>query len=161
MTSLESSAKILSLSDRQRAYLRLVGQGMTSKQIALQLGCSHHTVNAEIGFAARTLGAKSRHEAAAALEKAENRPSYEGSYEPVPVAVIPLGTAQAFHDKESNGAVGWNWPLPVATPVRPINTLTPWQCICCVLGSAAGVALLLGGLVSGLATLLTGLTHLM
>ncbi len=56
-----------SLSEGQRACLRMVQLQMTSKEIARHLGISSHTVDQRIRFAMRTLGSRSRNEAALAL----------------------------------------------------------------------------------------------
>lgn len=56
-----------SLSEGQRACLRMVQLQMTSKEIARHLGISSHTVDQRIRFAMRTLGSSSRNEAAMAL----------------------------------------------------------------------------------------------
>jgi DNA-binding CsgD family transcriptional regulator len=161
MNSFENAAKVGSLNETQRAYLRLVAQGMTSKQIALAVHGSHHTVNAEIGIAMRLLGAKTRHEAAAMVGYADISSSYEPSYEPAALAVPPREAAGSDEDEGDETDAGTGWALPVATRKRPINTLTTGQRIGWVLIIAALVALLLGGLVSGIATILVSLHRLM
>ncbi|WP_281253390.1 helix-turn-helix domain-containing protein [Sphingomonas guangdongensis] len=52
------------LTDRQRDCLQLVGRGMSSKEIAGELGISHHTVDLHLKRAIRILGATSRRDAA-------------------------------------------------------------------------------------------------
>lgn len=162
MTFSETTAKAGSLSDTQRAYLRCVAQGMTSKQIAQSVGGSHHTVNVEIGIAMRLLGAKSRHEAAAVLQRTQGPGSYKPSYEP-PAIVEPTAPHEKSRPDEEREQAddGLGWGLPMATRGRPINTLTAGQRMGWILVIAASVALLLGGLVSGVATLLMSLDRLM
>ena len=58
---------ITKLSDAQRECLRLVNAHLTSKEIAIQLGVSHHTVNQRIERACRTLGVPTRKDAARLL----------------------------------------------------------------------------------------------
>lgn len=53
--------------------LRLVGQGMTSKEIAIQTGLSPRTVDQYVNRAATSLGASNRREAARKLETLENQ----------------------------------------------------------------------------------------
>ena len=153
MTPAGNAANIRSLSDAQRAYLRLVAQGLTSKQIAHKLGGSHHTVNAEIGIAMRVLGARSRQEAARILVRSEEAVSYEPSYEPPGVAhPAPPGAAMA-DDRERISDPQW----PIPTEQRPENTLNARQRVGWILALAAAIALLLGGLVSGVAAMLDSL----
>jgi DNA-binding CsgD family transcriptional regulator len=59
------------LTQRERECLRLVAQLMTSKQIALQLGISKHTVDERIESARRRIGARGRYEAARLLAARE------------------------------------------------------------------------------------------
>lgn len=148
------------LNATQRNYLRLVAQGMTSKQIAQSISGSHHTVNAEIGIAMRLLGAKSRHEAAAIASRADALRSYEPSYEPPALVRPTTGHAISHHEENVATEDGRAWPLPVGSRRRPTNTLTAGQRIGWVLVIAALVVLSLGGLVSGIATLLASLERL-
>jgi DNA-binding CsgD family transcriptional regulator len=148
-----AAAKVLSLSEAQRTYLRLVSEGLTSKQIANALGGSHHTINAEIGIAMRVLGAKSRQEAAALVQRSEESGSYERSYEPPAVAAPPPAEPNRGRDEDGGSGTGLPWP----TAGRPDNTLSAWQRIGWILLLAAVVALLLGGLAGGVAALLVSL----
>lgn len=145
------------LTDAQRAYLRLVHDGLTSKEIAQRLHASHHTVNAQIGVAMRVLGAASRGEAAAMLMRAEANGSYEPSYEP-PAIADPSGPDTVGGEgpvaAESRGL-----PLPVPTAGRPLNDLTIWQRLLWIIALAAVIALAAGGLVSGIIAQLDGLAR--
>jgi DNA-binding CsgD family transcriptional regulator len=60
------------LTDSQVRCLRLVGQGMSSKEIALETGLSPRTVDQYVNRAAMTLGATSRREAARILTSVES-----------------------------------------------------------------------------------------
>ncbi len=155
MTLSAADAKAGSLSDAQRTYLRFVSQGLTSKQIAHTVGGSHHTINAEIGIAMRVLGAKTRQEAAATLLQLEGVASYDRSYEPASVAAPPDPPSHSTSDGDKKSGFAWPWP----TDRRPENMFSAWQRIGWILGLAATVALLLGGLVSGVAALLDGLSR--
>jgi DNA-binding CsgD family transcriptional regulator len=150
-----ADAKAASLSDAQRSYLRFVAQGLTSKQIAHAVGGSHHTINVEIGIAMRVLGAKSRQEAAATLLRLEEDASYERSYEPIGVAAPAQPVAQQSPDGDGKSSHARPWP----TAGRPENMFSSRQRIGWILGLAAAIALLLGGLVSGVAALLDGLSR--
>ena len=59
------------LTARERDCLRLVGRGMSSKEIALALGLSPLTVDGYLKEAVRTLGVSSRREAARVLASHE------------------------------------------------------------------------------------------
>jgi len=145
------------LTDAQRAYLRLVHAGLTSKEIAQRLGASHHTVNAQIGVAMRVLGAASRAEAAAMLAKAEAGGSYESSYEPA--AIADRSEADTIGGEEQAAADGRGLPLPVPTAGRPLNDLTFWQRLLWIIALAAVIALAGGGLISGIIAQLDGLAR--
>jgi len=53
------------LSERQRTCLGLAGQGLTSRQIARQLGVSPRTVDEHLLLACRALGVRTRIQAVA------------------------------------------------------------------------------------------------
>jgi DNA-binding CsgD family transcriptional regulator len=53
-----------SLSPREAEVLSLVGQGLSSSQVALRLGVARSTVDAQVRSAMRKLGARTRIEAA-------------------------------------------------------------------------------------------------
>jgi len=155
------AARIASLSDTQRSYLALVAQGRTSKQIAQTFSGSYHTVNVEIGVAMRVLGARSRHEAAAFLKTYNTLASYDDSYDQLTLADRAIGPEGSGHgkgegrDEEARGSV-----LLAPPWATRANRLTAWQRIGWIMVVAASAALLLGGLVSGIASLLVSLERL-
>jgi DNA-binding CsgD family transcriptional regulator len=57
------------ITTRQREILRLVGRGMTSKEIARHEDISLHTVNTHVRRARRTLGAPTRAAAVAIVTR--------------------------------------------------------------------------------------------
>lgn len=63
--------KVGRLSEGQKDCLRLVLAHMTSKEIARHLGISSHTVDQRLRYAIRTLGARTRMQAALELSEAE------------------------------------------------------------------------------------------
>ncbi len=158
MDTVRASENVASLTEAQRQYLRLVASGMTSKQIAQKVGGSHHTINVQIGIAMRILGATSRHQAAVLLDTIDRTGSYEASHEPPAVADPVMGDESPPTEVVPAGYQ--HWPIPVATKARPTNTLSAAQRIAWVLVIATVVALLLGGLISGIATMLTSLGRL-
>jgi DNA-binding CsgD family transcriptional regulator len=142
------------LTDTQRTYLRLVHSGLTSKEIAQRLGGSHHTVNAEVAVAVRILGARGRTDAAAMLVAHDASASYEPSYDPGAIAVSPISEApKTAGDRPAH--TGFSLPIPTAG--RPFNDLTFWQRTVWIVIIAAVVALLVGGLITGIIAQLDGL----
>lgn len=71
MISEEVIARTQTLTESQVKCLRLVGRGMSSKEIALATGLSPRTVDQYVNRAASALGAASRREAARILDLAE------------------------------------------------------------------------------------------
>lgn len=61
------SESVTQLSDSQKNCLRLVGQGMSSKEIAIRTGLAPQTVDTYLKLAIRYLGATNRREAARML----------------------------------------------------------------------------------------------
>lgn len=65
------------LTEQQRRCLRLVARGMSSKEIAIALRLSPHTVDRYLQLAKEKLGAGNRREAAKQLEAYEASPQYK------------------------------------------------------------------------------------
>jgi DNA-binding CsgD family transcriptional regulator len=151
-------ANAATLTDAQRRYLRLVADGMTSKQIAQAVGGSHHTINVQIGVAMRILGATSRQQAAGMLAGMPDTRSYEPSYDAPAVA----GPAPTIESPSRNAGFDGDrrWGIPVATTGRPINSMGAGQRLGWVLVITAVVTLLLAGLLSGVTSLLSSLGRL-
>lgn len=77
------------LSDRQRECLAYVGGGLTSKQIAREIGLHPKTVDHHIAAAVERLNAKNRTEAAGIIRRSHDRPSVavaENAAMPLPPA---------------------------------------------------------------------------
>lgn len=75
MISQEVIARTQALTESQVKCLRLVGRGMSSKEIALATGLSPRTVDQYVNRAASALGATSRREAARILDFIESAES--------------------------------------------------------------------------------------
>lgn len=143
------------LTDAQRAYLRLVATGLTSKQIAQQLGGSHHTVNAEIAIAVRVLGATTRADAAAMLDRHERSGSYDPSYDPPTLVDTPIPATTSSSGGEHRSFDSFHLPIP--STGRPTNDLGFWHRTMWILIIAAITALVMGGLITGITAQLDGL----
>ncbi len=150
MVEQTSPEAVAVLSSFQREYLRLVHQGMTSKQIALQLGGSHHTINAEIAKACRILAAPSRIKAAEWLVAYDaESTSYERSYDPMTVA--PSSVLQPEAGRENSEATvhqSSSRPafLPFVTAGKPVNELSIGLRLAWILVIAVMTAILAVGL---------------
>ncbi|QMW22119.1 helix-turn-helix domain-containing protein [Sandaracinobacteroides saxicola] len=151
------AVKVALLTATQRTYLQLVAQGYTSKQISQIVGGSHHTINVEIGIAMRLLGASSRKQAAAMVKDCDVSTSYEQSYEAKIIA--NPATSLINHNKSGGVKALSQLPLPVSTVKTPINNMTAAQRIMWILVLAAAIALLLGGLTSGVTALIVSIQH--
>lgn len=86
MNSQDAMARTGTLTESQAKCLRLVGKGMSSKEIALATGLSHRTVDQYVNRAASTLGASSRREAARILELVESGESKNLQLQPQAIA---------------------------------------------------------------------------
>lgn len=148
------------LAKRQAECLRLVAAGLTSKEIALELGIgSKHTVDGYIAEAVEALGAGNRREAARLWNRLGG-PLTESGADPARVAVDPmpdepegaLPDGQAAQEPERLGGA-----LPFPTRSRPRNALTPlatvgWIFAIALLSlAAAALAVAIGNGATGLA----------
>jgi DNA-binding CsgD family transcriptional regulator len=79
-------AKVVSLSERQRECLRLVGHLHTSKDIGIRLGISHHSVDDRIRRALRTLNVATRVQAAQILSAYERGTPQQLMHQPSQLA---------------------------------------------------------------------------
>ncbi|MBD3760091.1 helix-turn-helix transcriptional regulator [Sphingomonadaceae bacterium G21617-S1] len=159
------------LTESQRAYLRLVFQHQSSKQIAQRFGISAHTVDKRIKEAMRILDVASRVEAAQLLAASETGHSL-GTQSP-DLAIRPVSGASGAGEKRegdagatSSGvmvgeeqlafrtrALDHPFPLPFPTLVRPENNLSIIQRLGWTIGLIIGLALATGILLSGLTAL--------
>lgn len=161
MTNQNFSGEGKTLTEGQRACLRLVAEHRTSKEIARTLGVSVATVDQRIKFAAQKLGASSRAEAARMFTSGEppiyGKPIYDapdvletadsdmvgpllGGFMPTidrPAMKLqdPLATAYPAPD--------WSIALPVRTSTRRVNDLSVSARIVWVLTIAFGIVIAL------------------
>ncbi len=137
--------QITRLTDSQRAYLRLVLEHRSSKEIAQQFGISAHTVDKRIKEAMRILGVSTRIEAARILQ---------ASGEP---GAVPRASRDDVGERasipEANRSHDRRLPLPFPTSARPENNLTLLQRAGWMIGLIIGLALATGILLSGLTAL--------
>jgi DNA-binding CsgD family transcriptional regulator len=117
-------AEPITLTSKQRDVLDLLLDHMTSKEIAIQLDISPHTVDQRIGIARRKLGASSRSQLVLkyrALQEAEPRPSV--TPETTPTALEPIYEETVYQNsdiadpapdllKQSTGGTEMSYSLP-------------------------------------------------
>lgn len=165
--------RIESLTDSQRAYLRLVLEHKSSKEIALLLGISAHTVDKRLKEAMRILGVSSRVEAARILAMRDSASVQPLGPQSQGLAILDThgfhGSRTVGADDESSNIMGTaiaeerdsfraypvprDFPLPFPTRLRPDNKLSITQRAGWTLGLIIALALATGMLLSGLSAL--------
>jgi len=163
------------VTEAQRVCLRKVLSRRNSKEIALELGISHHTVDKRIERAIRTLGAGTRFEAARLLAEHEGTTYERLVSEPIDIdhSAISDTLAPSFNERvdtrgpERNAVREERLPFEVAfevpqssyrLPIRmgrgKINDLTVKQRLGWMLALPLAFAMAFGMLAIGLRTLL-------
>lgn len=100
-TELDLAARVARLTSGQRACLELVDDHATSKEIALRLGISRHTVDARLRQAMQILGVASRREAAVIWRAASGSEEYQPfAYQPPQVEPLVDSPAHRAPDTE-------------------------------------------------------------
>jgi DNA-binding CsgD family transcriptional regulator len=96
MTSAKGSQRAAALPEHQRICLRMVLEHKSSKEIALELGISPHTVDQRVKMAMQTLGVGSRVAAARLLAEHEAGPYQPLVYQNPDLADLPpAGSARS------------------------------------------------------------------
>ncbi|HEX7857679.1 MAG TPA: helix-turn-helix transcriptional regulator [Sphingobium sp.] len=105
------------LSESQRTCLRLVGAGMSSKEIALETGLSPQTIDQYLRRAAVTLGASNRREAARLLADLEKEGFRKSELKPQDIAANQ-NPSDLSADITTQGATAWrSWPAKWLPPI--------------------------------------------
>lgn len=111
-----SAEEPLRLTDRQIDCLRLVGQGLSSKEIAATLGISHHTVDLHLKRAIRTLGVASRRDAARRIAVMDADAEIVAAPPPLATeSAPPIGDTQPLDTQPDRLAE----PAPIAVIMTP------------------------------------------
>lgn len=163
------------LTEPQRVCLRKVWARRNSKEIALELGISHHTVDKRLERAIRTLGATTRFEAARLLAEHEGVTYERLVSEPIDIdrAVTIDTLAPSINERIGEGQPernmvreerqpyqaafeqpGASFRLPIRGGRRTINDLTVRQRLGWMLMLPLAFAVAFGMLAIGLRTLL-------
>ncbi len=163
--------RIARLSEGQRQCLALVDQHLSSKEIALRLGISSHTVDQRIRHALHTLGVERRGEAARLVASAA--PYQRLIHQPphIDAAPAPRHEARAVshqirHADRAGGASSsgietelrpagrWSsLPLPFATRSHPRNEMSVGLRLLWIVLIAFGAAFAAGMYLAGLESL--------
>ena len=164
------------LTDGQRQCLALVDQHLSSKEIALRLGISPHTVDQRIRLALHILGVERRGEAArlvGAAAAAAGTPYQRLIDQPpyIDAAAVPGhelgtvshqirhadragGTSSSGIDTEQRPAGGWSsLPMPFATRSHPRNEMSVGFRLLWIVLIAIGAAFSAGMYLAGLESL--------
>ncbi len=169
--------RLARLSDGQRQCLALVDQHLSSKEIALKLGISPHTVDQRVRLALHLLGVEKRGEAArlvAAAMQSSDDPAYQRLIhqppyiDPAPSPGHQVGAVshQIRHadragetslvgiDTEQRPANRWaSLPLPISTRSQPTNEMSVGFRLLWIVLIAIGAAFAAGMYLAGLESL--------
>jgi DNA-binding CsgD family transcriptional regulator len=173
--------RISRLTESQRAYLRLVYEHQSSKQIAQRFDISAHTVDKRIKEAMRLLDVGSRVEAARIVVAAENIAGPPLGPQSPDLAIPRISANFSASDSRGDDKVAISsrvmvgedqhsfrgpsrpaFPLPFPTGDRRENNLSVLQRLGWTVGLVIGLALATGILLSGLTalgTLFVALRH--
>jgi len=166
-----TSSSIDKLSGRQLACLRLVAQNRSSKEIAVELGISPHTVDQRIRGALQILGVERRAQAARLVAEAEE-PSQRLIHQPPYLAVVPAADQQEgaishqIRHADRAGGIGETGlqteqssllrsplVLPFATRINPRNEMGLGQRLAWIIGISIGATFSAGMFLAGLESL--------
>lgn len=159
MNASEKARRAEALTDSQTRCLRLVGKGMSSKEIALETGLSPRTVDQYVNRAASALGASSRREAARILDSVESLESKKLQLQSQGVAdslgAGSLSASGGGHPSQSNARRIHRW-LPPLGGER--HDLMPSETLVEIVKAALFAAIAFGSIVAIGAWLQTLLT---
>lgn len=147
-----ASDRLEQLTPRERECLRLVSQGRSSKEIAIELDLSPFTVDEYVKSAVGKLGASNRREAARMLAPEESgtpTPPQKLGDEPPDIAP-PAAPAPEMHPVRSEDAPRWRFPLRQG---RQFNDLGQFQRLTLILLGAVLIIVLFSQLANGLAVI--------
>ncbi len=169
--------RVARLTDGQRQCLIMVGQHLSSKEIALELGISSHTVDQRVRLSLSTLGVEKRGEAArmvasvlgpntdAAYQRLihqspyiDSAPAGDHQQEAVDQQIRQVDRAGETSldglDTEPRPAQRWtSLPLPIATRSQPANEMSVATRLLWIILIAIGAAFSAGMYLAGLESL--------
>lgn len=145
------------LTARERDCLRLVGRGMSSKEIALALGLSPLTVDGYLKEAVRTLGVSGRREAARVLASYETASPPAEIVPPQNLGGDPPDLAETVHSgvplppKRSEAEPRYR--VPFLRQGKQINDLDPLNRLMWIVGLALLMLIAVANFLNGLGAL--------
>jgi len=159
------------LSDRQLDCLRLVAQNLSSKEIAVELGISPHTVDQRIRGALQILGVERRAQAARIVTEAAG-PYQRLIHQPPYIAAVPPtdqqegaishqirhadragGIGETGLQTEQSSLLRSPLVLPFATRINPRNEMGLGQRLAWIIGISIGATFSAGMFLAGLESL--------
>lgn len=169
----EVADRVAKLSDGQLDCLRLVDQHLSSKEIAVELGISPHTVDQRIRQSLQILGVDRRAQAArivAQYSEAYQRLIHQPPYIEASTAPGEQGSAisnqirhadrageawgsTGFHTEQKNGLSWSSLQLPFATRSHPRNEMSVGLRLLWIVAIAMGAAFSAGMYLAGLESL--------
>lgn len=144
-----------SLTTGEIACLQLVAQNLTSKEIALHLGISPHTVDQRVRSALRRLEAPNRRQAARLIQSMPHQRRKVG-----PASSSPH-SGGAGEPPSANDAFGLSDAIrfPFPTSRRPINTMSVTERLIWIVGIAFAALVATAVYLAGLESLARLLKH--
>ena len=142
--------RIEMLTDRERACLRLVARGRSSKEIGAELGISHHTVDLYLKRAIKSLEATDRRDAARQLENYEISGNQGLVTQPAALAEPPpmLVISSPIRMESPSG-----FAVPFFRNGREVNDLTTAQRLGWICVLAVFILFVIANFFNGLAAL--------
>ncbi len=150
-----ANPRIDMLTDRERACLRLVARGRSSKEIAAELGISHHTVDLYLKRTIKSLGATDRRDAARQLENYEISGNQGLVTQPPELAETPpmLVISAPIRTESPSG-----FAVPFFRNGREANDLTTVQRLGWICGLAIFILFVIANFINGLTALYNATT---
>lgn len=147
-----ANPRIDQLTERERACLRLVARGHSSKEIGVELGISHHTVDLYLKRAIKALEASDRRDAARQLEHYEISGNQGLVTQPPELAAppVPIVISSPIRMESPSG-----FAVPFFRSGREVNDLTAVQRLGWICALAVFILFVVANFLNGLAALYT------
>jgi DNA-binding CsgD family transcriptional regulator len=145
------------LTARERDCLRLVGRGMSSKEIALALGLSPLTVDGYLKEAVRTLGVSGRREAARVLASHEEVSPSAAAQPPQNLGAEPPDLAETVLSEvplpPKRSEAEPRFRVPFLRQGKQLNDLDPLSRLIWIIGLALLMLIAVANFLNGLSAL--------
>ncbi|MBX9860730.1 MAG: helix-turn-helix transcriptional regulator [Sphingomonas sp.] len=145
-----ANPKLDMLTERERACLRLVARGHSSKEIGGELGISHHTVDLYLKRAIKALEANDRRDAARQLESHELSGNQGLATQPPELAVPPAAAVISSPIRMESPS---GFALPFLRNGRRLNDLTSIERLVWIFVIAFIILFVLANFLNGLSAI--------